>query len=259
MISINSRMSNLSAVTIPPFVVIFSSIIVVEFICHTFFNTAQNPFANKHLVIEVPTAFLATLFIATLLVRKRQISRKANLIELPKAKDDWVETFHIMTDFVSVHDKDFKIIKVNQALCEFMGKSAEEIIGKYCYQVFHNTDEPFKNCPHQKTSGTGHSETTIINDPNIGFPLQITCSPLFDDDETFQGSVHIARAYEPVDNQKTKKNEVIPICASCKSIRKHDNKWVPPEEYFVRKYGYQFTHSICRDCQEILYPEYIQL
>ena len=257
MIPINSRVANLS-VTILPFLVILSSIVIVESICHTFLQAELHPLANKHLVIELPTAFLATLLIVSLFFRKRQLSKEVNDIELLKAKDDWEKTFNTMTDFVSVHDKDFKVIKVNQALCDFLGKSSEEIIGKFCYQLFHNMNEPFENCPHKKTSETGHSETEIINDPNIGVPLQITCSPLFNDDETFQGSVHIARAHEPVDKRRKKVGEVIPICAACKSIRKNDNKWVPPEDYFLKKYGYQFTHSICRDCQEKLYPEYIK-
>lgn len=254
----NSKMASLSVVTVPYFFVVCGLIIFLELICHAFLQTELDQFASKHLVVELPTVFLLTLFVAALFVRRRQFAKDMDVVEFPTAKDDWEKTFNTMSDFVSVHDKDFKIVKVNQSLCDFMGKNADEIIGKYCYQVFHNTDAPIANCPHKKTSGTGHSETAIISDLNIGFPLQITCSPLFDTDETFQGSVHIARPYEPAGNRNGKKCEVIPICASCKSIRQYDNKWIPPEEYFVKKYKYQFTHSICRDCQEILYPEYIK-
>jgi hypothetical protein len=137
-----------------------------------------------------------------------------------------------------------------------LGKSSEEIIGKFCYQLFHNLNEPFEDCPHKKTSEIGHSETEIINDPNIGVPLQITCSPLFNDDEIFQGSVHIARAHEPVDKQREKAGEVIPICAGCKSIRKSDNTWIHPEDYFVKKHDFQFTHTICGECKDKLYSEF---
>lgn len=256
MLSIDSRVINLSVV-IPPFLVISGSTIVVVSICHIFLNYELNPFTHKHLVVELPTALLATFLVVALFLHKRQFSKEVNDMELLRAEDDWEKTFNTMADFVSVHDKDFKIIKANQALCDFMGKSSEEIIGKYCYQLFHNTNAPFENCPHKKTSKTGHSVTEIINDPNIGVPLLITCSPLFDD-ETFQGSVHIARAYEPVAERRKSEKEVIPICASCKSIRKKDNNWVSPEEYFIKKYDYLFTHSICLDCQTKLYPEYIQ-
>jgi PAS domain S-box-containing protein len=259
MISGNCKMTSLSVVTVPHFFVICSSIIFLELACHAFLRTELNHLVDKHLVVEIPTVFFVTLFVTAFFLRKQQLAKKdIDVIELPTCKDDWEKTFNTMSDFVSVHDKDFKIIRVNNALCDFIGKKPDEITGKYCYQIFHNTNTPIENCPHKKTSGTGHSETEIINDPNIGIPLQITCSPLFDTDKTFQGSVHIARAYEPVGDQDRKKCEVIPICASCKSIRKYDNKWVPPEEYFVKKYEYQFTHSICRDCQEILYPEYIK-
>jgi len=226
--------------------------------CHTVLSAEPGPLAHKHLVIELPAALLATLLIVSLFFHKQHLSKKAATAELLKPEDDWEKTFNTMTDFVSVHDKDFKIIKANQALCDFLGKSSREIIGKRCYKIFHNTNEPFAGCPHKKTTETCHSVTEIINDPNIGVPLQITCSPFFDDNATFQGSVHIARAHEPVREQNNKTGEIIPICAGCKSIRKFDNKWVPPEDYFVRKFGYRFTHTICRDCQEKLYPEFIK-
>lgn len=187
----------------------------------------------------------------------RDISGRKHNEQLLHAKKEWEKTFNTMTDYVSVHDKDFKIIEANQALCDFLGKSLEEIIGKFCYQIFHNMDEPYKNCPHKKTSEIRHPVSEVINDPNIGVPLQITCSPFFNDDDVFQGSVHIARALEEVDLQKGKVGEMIPICAACKNIRIKNNEWASPEDYFLKKHSCQFTHTICKECQRKLYPEYI--
>ena len=72
--------------------------------------------------------------------------------ELLKAKEDLEDTLNTMPDFVSVHDRDFTVTKVNNALCEFLNKRPEKLIGNKCYQVFHDTSEPYKNCPHEKTS-----------------------------------------------------------------------------------------------------------
>jgi len=237
------------------FIIIVISTITAESLCHAFMHTELNTLSSAHLFIVSSAAILATFFIVSLFLRTRQLSTELKTKDLSKSDEIWERTFNTMTDFVSVHDKNFKIIKANQALCEFLGKSPEEIIGKLCYQLFHDMNDPFPNCPHKKTSETGHPISEIINDINIGIPLQVTCSPLFNDDDTFQGSVHIARVYEPVDNQKTISEEIIPICAACKSIRKETNTWVTPEDYFVTKYDAQFTHSICKDCREKLYPE----
>ena len=240
------------------FIIIVVSTITAESLCHAFMHTKLSTLNTNHLLIVSSAAILATFLIVSLFLRTRQLSMELKTKDFFKSDEVWERTFNTMTDFVSVHDKDFRVVKANQALCDFLGKSSEEIIGKRCYQLFHDMDEPFENCPHKKTSETGHPITEIIRDTNIGVPLQITCSPLLNDDNTFQGSVHIARAYEAVDNRRNKAQEVIPICAACKSIRKEKDTWVTPEDYFVKKYDSQFTHTICKDCREKLYPEYIK-
>ncbi len=54
----------------------------------------------------------------------------------------------------------------------------------------------------------------------------------------------------------------VPICSRCKKIRKensdpHDSSsWLPLEEYFKRKTDTEFSHGLCPDCMQELYPEY---
>ena len=47
----------------------------------------------------------------------------------------------------------------------------------------------------------------------------------------------------------------IPICASCKSIRDDAGLWEQVENYIARHSEAVFSHSICPDCMEKLYPE----
>jgi DNA-binding response OmpR family regulator len=47
----------------------------------------------------------------------------------------------------------------------------------------------------------------------------------------------------------------IPICASCKSIRDDAGLWEQVESYIARHSEAVFSHSICPDCMEKLYPE----
>jgi PAS domain S-box-containing protein len=52
----------------------------------------------------------------------------------------------------------------------------------------------------------------------------------------------------------------IPICAGCKKIREENNgtnQWTEPESYISNRLpDVQFTHGICPDCREKLYPQY---
>ena len=49
---------------------------------------------------------------------------------------------------------------------------------------------------------------------------------------------------------------LIPICASCKSIRNPMEDWLPIEHYLQQIHSVQFTHDICPDCIRQLYPKY---
>ncbi|MDF3128437.1 GAF domain-containing protein [Kiritimatiellaeota bacterium B1221] len=47
---------------------------------------------------------------------------------------------------------------------------------------------------------------------------------------------------------------MLPICASCKYIRNDDGEWKQLESYISEYSEAHFTHGICPDCQEKLYP-----
>lgn len=48
---------------------------------------------------------------------------------------------------------------------------------------------------------------------------------------------------------------LIPICANCKKIREDDGFWNQIESYLEEKTDAQFTHGICPQCAETLYPD----
>jgi PAS domain S-box-containing protein len=48
--------------------------------------------------------------------------------------------------------------------------------------------------------------------------------------------------------------ELLPICSGCKRIRGDDGKWWPLEEYVRKHTDSDFTHTLCIDCKDVLYP-----
>lgn len=48
---------------------------------------------------------------------------------------------------------------------------------------------------------------------------------------------------------------LLPICASCKKIRDEKGAWNSLERYISERSDAEFTHSICPECEERLYPE----
>ncbi len=57
---------------------------------------------------------------------------------------------------------------------------------------------------------------------------------------------------------------ILPICANCKKIRleksdpKKQDSWVQIERYISEKTDAQFSHSICPECMEKLYPDLVE-
>jgi two-component system, response regulator PdtaR len=51
---------------------------------------------------------------------------------------------------------------------------------------------------------------------------------------------------------------LLPICASCKSIRDDQGYWKAVEEYITEKSDAHFSHGICPTCMAKLYPDYKQ-
>jgi hypothetical protein len=49
---------------------------------------------------------------------------------------------------------------------------------------------------------------------------------------------------------------LVPICASCKKIRDDKGFWHQVEAYIRDHSEAEFSHSVCPDCAELLYPGY---
>lgn len=52
---------------------------------------------------------------------------------------------------------------------------------------------------------------------------------------------------------------LLPICASCKSIRDEAGAWHCVEEYIEQHSEADFSHSICPPCARKLYPNYFEV
>jgi hypothetical protein len=49
---------------------------------------------------------------------------------------------------------------------------------------------------------------------------------------------------------------LLPICANCKKIRDDRGYWLQVERYIQEHSEAEFTHGLCPDCAQQLYPEF---
>ena len=112
---------------------------------------------------------------------------------LKRAATEWQTTFDSITDLVSIHDADFKIVGVNKAFAKALNMEEAELIGKTCYEIFHHTHEPVLTCPHVETMKTKKPATMQFFEPRLGIYLEVATSPIFNEAGEVTGSVHVAR------------------------------------------------------------------
>ena len=105
----------------------------------------------------------------------------------------WRATFDSITDMVSIHDENFKILRANKALAKAFHTEPKELIGKACYELFNCTEETYLTCPHIQTLRTKKPAMLEFYEPGMDTHLGISTFPILDDKNEITGVVHITK------------------------------------------------------------------
>ena len=119
--------------------------------------------------------------------------RKCAKEQIEHAAKEWRTTFDSITDMISIHDKNFKITRVNKALANIFKTEPKELIGKTCYELFHNAKQPCQDCPHVQSLKNKEPATLELFEPRLGIHLGVSTSPVLDENGEVTSSVHIAK------------------------------------------------------------------
>jgi PAS domain S-box-containing protein len=119
--------------------------------------------------------------------------RKKAEDSIKRTAEEWRTTFDSITDLVSIHDKDFRFVRVNKAFADILNMKPEKLIGKPCYEVVHGTKEPWPSCPHRQTLETKKPAIEEFFEPHLGIYVEITTSPIFNENGEATGTVHITK------------------------------------------------------------------
>ena len=116
----------------------------------------------------------------------------------------------------------------------------------------------------RKDGRTSRYEIQMLDKEKNIVHVELACSPLLDDKNQYNGAISVVRditklielrkqyqKFLRLRSDKTK--DMLAICANCKSIRDKKDGWIQVEDFFV---DVIFSHGICPDCCEKLYPEF---
>jgi PAS domain S-box-containing protein len=131
--------------------------------------------------------------------------QKQNEAELKRSRQEWMETFDLIPDMITILDKNHNILRANKAASEKLGISNHKIKGLHCYQCVHGTKASPGFCPHDMMLRDGKEHVSDFYEEKLGMDMLVSVTPIYDNNGNITGSVHIAR---DISEQKQKEKEL---------------------------------------------------
>jgi PAS domain S-box-containing protein len=108
------------------------------------------------------------------------------------AAEEWRNTFDSISDAISIHDREFRILRANKAFADIFHMKPGQIIGKHCYEL-HKGEKPKSGCPQKQTLATEKPAVTEFYESHLGKFLLESTSPIFNEKGEVVGIVHVTR------------------------------------------------------------------
>ncbi len=190
---------------------------------------------------------------------------------------DWgnnsLQILNAIANPIMVIDRNYRIVAANSIACGFFCLSLDKIVGQECFKVRHKVDGPCwqkeTHCPAKVTFGLKEKTKVIHRHIYAGKAVfeEIIAAPIFDDQgeinfivEEFIDMTDMIESKEIIEHLKIEINTLrglIPICSSCKNVRDDKGYWQQVEAYVRDRSDADFSHSICPECLEKLYPDFV--
>lgn len=207
-----------------------------------------------------PIAFMLTgSIIAVSLFRYRFLD------VVPVARDKLIEE---MTDGVLVVDVNERVVDANPALAGLFGMEISSLIGERVKEVFPSWEQ--LQVVYRENDRIGQE---ILLQGNPAIYLNVRLIDLRNSQQNAQGKLIIfqditkrkqleADREELINSLQTALGQVktlrglLPICANCKKIRDDQGYWQDVAVYVRDHTEAEFSHGICPECMQQLYPEF---
>ena len=125
----------------------------------------------------------------------QEISNRKKMEELIlQSRHDWEDTFHAITDAITIHDKDFNIIYANKVARKMLKlPSLDKHLVHKCFKFYHGMDNPPKGCPTCTSLKNGKPANFEIFEPHLNTYIEIRTMPRLDSNNNLIGLIHITR------------------------------------------------------------------
>jgi PAS domain S-box-containing protein len=172
---------------------------------------------------------------------------------------------------ILIVDLDCHVVDANKSACAYLGREKKSLIGKNCCELSHPSNRVYfekgESCPCKLVLETKRHARIIHEHRHDGkiFWEEIFASPLKDKSDNINfvvlelhditELVKLKEAAKKLPAGTKTSRSFMPICASCKKIKKEGDKWEAVEDYIHKLSGVELTHTVCPICQRKLYPD----
>jgi len=170
---------------------------------------------------------------ADMIILRDLTSRREAEARLRESEAERAMILDSVNELIAFQDTELRIVWANRTAIESAGLTAEEIIGRHCYEIWPGSSEPCENCPVERAMATGRSEKQEITTPD-GRVWFIQGAPVIDEDGTVTGAVEttleitdLRRAEEALRESETSLRTLFETMVEGVA-------WVTPDGGFVR-------------------------
>lgn len=118
-------------------------------------------------------------------------SLKQTRDSLQASTTNLVAIFNGITDMLSMIDLGHNIVRANRTVQNVYRMAEKELVGRKCYQVYRNREEPCSECPLQETLATHQRASAVHRDQDR--VLQIWIYPITDEQDRLLAAIELVR------------------------------------------------------------------
>jgi len=192
-------------------------------------------------------------------------------LSLPASEERFRLLFAASMDGILLTSPDGRIFDANPSACSIFGRTRDELIAAGRKGLIDESDPILHRLiEERRMTGKAHGELRARRPDGTQFPIEMS-SVVFRDTEGNDFSCIICRDISDRKKADAEREELISklqkalsevkelrgllsICAACKKIRNESGAWELVETYIRKRSAAEFSHGLCPECMQKLYP-----